>query len=83
VTEFDPPHRVVLTWHLTPEYTFDPDPEQASEIEVRFTPQDGDTLVELEHRGFERRAVGGAVTREAVAGQGGWTDLLQTYAKTF
>ena len=83
VTEYDPPHRLVLTWHLTHEYEFDPDPDKASEIEVSFTPQDGGTLVELEHRGFEKRAAGGAQTREAVSGDGGWTELLQLYAKTF
>jgi uncharacterized protein YndB with AHSA1/START domain len=81
VTAFEPPRRLVLTWHLTPEYKFDPDPDRASEIEVRFTPQDGATLVELEHRGFERHADGGPRIRETVSGTGGWTELLQLYAK--
>ena len=81
VTEWDPPSRVVLTWHLTPEYEFDPDPDRASEVEVRFTPQDGGTLVELEHRGFERRSEGGARTREVVSGPGGWSELVELYAK--
>jgi uncharacterized protein YndB with AHSA1/START domain len=82
VIAWEPPHRVVLSWHLTHEYEFDPDPGNASEIEVRFTPQGDATLVELEHRGFEKHARG-ARTREAVGGSGGWGDLLQTYAKTF
>ena len=50
---------------------------------MRFTPQAGGTLVELEHRGFEKRAAGGAKTRETVSGEGGWTELLQIYAKAF
>jgi uncharacterized protein YndB with AHSA1/START domain len=83
VTEWEPPTRVVLAWHLTQEYEFDPDPASASEVEVRFTPQDGGTLVELEHRGFEKRADGGAVTREKVAAPGGWQDLLEAYARAF
>jgi uncharacterized protein YndB with AHSA1/START domain len=83
VTAWEPPSRLVLTWHLTHEYAFDPDPERASEIEVRFTPQDGGTLVELEHHGFERRTQGGAQTREAVAGPGGWSGLLESYAEAF
>ena len=82
VIAWEPPHRVVLSWHLTHEYEFDPDPRNASEIEIRFTPQGDATLVELEHRGFEKHARG-ARTREAVGGSGGWGDLLQTYAKTF
>jgi uncharacterized protein YndB with AHSA1/START domain len=81
VTAFEPPRRLVLTWHLTPEYKFDPDPDRASEIEVRFTPQDGATLVELEHRGFERHAEGGPRIRETVSGTGGWTELLEIYSK--
>jgi uncharacterized protein YndB with AHSA1/START domain len=81
VTEWDPPRRVVLSWHLTSEYAFDPDPERASEVEVTFTPQDGGTLVALEHRGFERRGDTGARIREAVAGPGGWAELIQMYAK--
>lgn len=83
VTEYDPPHRVLLAWHLTPEWKFDPDPAKATEIEVRFTPQHGGTLVELEHRGFEKHAEYGAGMREAVSSPGGWSDLLQMYAKTF
>jgi hypothetical protein len=33
------------------------------------------------HRGFERRADGGAITREKVSAEGGWSDLLETYAR--
>jgi uncharacterized protein YndB with AHSA1/START domain len=81
VTAYEPPGRLVLSWHLTPEYTFDPDPYKASEIEITFTAADGGTLVELEHRGFERRGEDGARTREAVSAPGGWVDLLEMYAK--
>jgi uncharacterized protein YndB with AHSA1/START domain len=80
VTEWEPPRRVLLAWHLTPEYEFDPDPEMASEVEVRFTPQDGGTLVELEHRGFEKYGDPEKI-RESVTQKGGWGDLLEMYAK--
>ena len=83
VTEYDPPHRVLLAWHLTPEWKYDPDPAKATEVEVRFTAQDGGTLVELEHRGFEKHAEYGAGMREAVSAPGGWADLLRMYAETF
>jgi uncharacterized protein YndB with AHSA1/START domain len=81
VTEWEPPYRVLLAWHLTPEFRFDPDPAKATEVEVRFTPQDGGTLVELEHRGFERHAATGARMRDKVAGPGGWSELLERYAR--
>jgi uncharacterized protein YndB with AHSA1/START domain len=83
VTEFEPPHRVLLAWHLTPEFAFDPDPDKATEVEVTFTPVDGGTLVELEHRGFEKHGEEGAKMREAVSAPGGWADLLELFAKAF
>jgi uncharacterized protein YndB with AHSA1/START domain len=81
VTEYEPPSRLLLAWHLTPDYAFDPDPAKATEIEITFTPSDGGTLVELEHRGFEKHGEAGAKVREAVAAPGGWADLLELYAK--
>jgi uncharacterized protein YndB with AHSA1/START domain len=82
VTAWEPPRRLLLAWHLTAEYEFDPDPDKASEVEVRFTPQDGGTLVELEHRGFERHAVAGAVIRQKVSREGGWGELLELFARS-
>jgi uncharacterized protein YndB with AHSA1/START domain len=81
VTEWDPPHRLVLAWHLTHEYEFDPDPDHTSEIVVTFTPQDGATLVELEHGGFEKFTERGARVRENVSREGGWTELIEMYAR--
>jgi uncharacterized protein YndB with AHSA1/START domain len=80
VTAWEPPHRLLLAWHLTPEYEFDADPAQATEVEVRFTPTDGGTLVELEHRGFEKYGDPEKI-RESVSQKGGWGDLLAMYAK--
>jgi uncharacterized protein YndB with AHSA1/START domain len=82
VTGWEPPHRLLLAWHLTPDYEFDPDPAKATEVEVRFTAQDGGTLVELEHRGFERHPQAGAVIREKVSREGGWGELLELYARS-
>jgi uncharacterized protein YndB with AHSA1/START domain len=81
VTAFEPPHRVVLAWHLNSEWAFDPDPAKATEVEVTFTATDGGTLVELEHRGFEKHGEAGMKMRDAVSAPGGWTDLLEMYAK--
>ena len=81
VTAWEPPHRLLLAWHLTPEYEFDPDPARATEVEISFTPTDGGTLVELEHRGFEKHGETGAGMRDAVSKPGGWGDLLELYAK--
>ena len=81
VTEWDPPHRLQLAWHLTHEYEFDPDSGHASDITVTFTPQDGGTFVEVEHGGFERYAERGARVRENVSREGGWSELVEMYAR--
>ena len=60
VLAWDPPHRVAFSWHVgpghdQPEWKFNPDLSQASELEIRFIPEGpGATLVELEHSKLER-----------------------------
>jgi uncharacterized protein YndB with AHSA1/START domain len=81
VLAYEPPTRVVLSWQLDAEYRFDPDASKAGEVEVTFTPEGGGTRVQLEHRGFERRADGGASVAESVGGENGWGGLLAIYAK--
>ena len=81
VLAYDPPARLVLSWLLDHEFEPDPDPANASEVEVTFTREGDGTRVELEHRGFERRAEGGAQVAESVAGEGGWSGLLVAYAE--
>jgi len=58
----------------------EPDVTQCSEVEVRFTPAtDGTTLVELEHRNFERQGAGGASMRNQVDQPGGWGGLMELF----
>ena len=79
---FDPPSRLVLAWHITEEWGYDPDPEHSSEVEVQFIAESPTrTRVELEHRGFERHGTGGTQIREVVDGPGGWDALLPRYAE--
>jgi uncharacterized protein YndB with AHSA1/START domain len=81
VLVWEPPHRVVVTWQITPQFTAEPDPERASEVEVTFTPESAArTRVDLEHRHFERHGLGFADLRRAVDSPGGWTLLLEAFA---
>jgi uncharacterized protein YndB with AHSA1/START domain len=82
VREVERPERLVLAWHLTPEWKFDPDPAKATEVEVTFTAEDDGTRVTLEHRGFEVHGDAGAGMREAVGAEGGWPELLEKYRAT-
>ena len=82
VLAWEPPNRLVVTWQIDGEWRYDPDPEHASEIEVRFTADGpGQTVVQLEHRHLDR-LVGGQAIHDAIAIQGGgWTSLLELFAK--
>ena len=80
VLVWEPPHRVVFTWQINGRWQFDPDPDHASEIDARFSAAGpAQTLVEVEHRLFER-LVGGQDIRAAIEGGGGWALLLDGFA---
>ncbi|HEV3480400.1 MAG TPA: SRPBCC domain-containing protein [Gaiellaceae bacterium] len=46
VLVWEPPHRLVLRWRVNPN-------RGPTEVEVRFTPENGRTRVDLEHRGWD------------------------------
>ena len=81
VLAWEPPRRLVVTWQINGQWQYDPDPAHASEIEVRFT-ADGPqrTTVELEHRLLDR-LVGGQAIYDAIRGGGGWSALLESFAR--
>jgi uncharacterized protein YndB with AHSA1/START domain len=79
VRELDRPERILLAWHLTPQWQFDPDPAKSTEVEVIFTAEGDGTKVTLEHRGFEVHGEAGAAMRESVDSEGGWPGLLEKY----
>jgi uncharacterized protein YndB with AHSA1/START domain len=81
VLAWEPPGRLVFAWLLTPQWTFEPDPAHASEVEVLFAAAgDAQTVVTLTHSGFDRYASGGDAMREQVDGAGGWGALMDLYA---
>ena len=58
-------------------WTFSPDLSKSSEVEVRFTPMgDSATLVELEHRHFERHEAGAKIAESV---DQGWTPVLAAF----
>ena len=81
VLVYEPPERVVFAWHINGEWQFDPDPEHASEVEVRFVAEGpASTRVELEHRQFERHGDGAASVHGAVGDTSGWNYCLGKFA---
>ncbi len=55
VLAWQPPYRLLLTWQVSPDWTYEPDPACGSEIEVTFTPEGPhQTRVDFTHRHLER-----------------------------
>jgi uncharacterized protein YndB with AHSA1/START domain len=84
VLAYEPPHRVLFSWNISPRWQIETDPQKASEWEVRFiaeTPQR--TRVEIEHRNLDRHGEGWQGARDGVAGDQGWTLYLRRYADLF
>jgi len=71
VLRWEPPGRLVLAWK--PNST----PRPPTEVEVRFTSVEGGTLVELEHRGWERLGEIAAEAREGYSS--GWIPVLARF----
>jgi uncharacterized protein YndB with AHSA1/START domain len=70
VVVWDPPQRFVLRWRVNPE-------RGPTEVEIRFSARDDGTLVELEHRGWDR--VGDEEGRANYAD--GWEVVLGRYVQ--
>jgi uncharacterized protein YndB with AHSA1/START domain len=72
VTAWDPPNRVVFSWHPGR------GDETAQEVELRFIPTDDGARVELEHRGWETLGTKAEATRDGY--ETGWVPVLDRYA---
>ena len=71
VTAWEPPQRLAFTWHPgRAEST-------AQEVAIRFTPVDGGTRVELEHRGWEKLGERAEEARNEY--ESGWDFVLGCY----
>lgn len=76
---WEPPHRFVMAWNVTPYWGYEPDPAKSSEVEVKFTPMGDSTRVDLEHRYFERHGAGADVMRTSIDSPGGWGGLMELF----
>ena len=75
------PGRVLLAWHLGPDFRYDLDPAKSTEIEVQFIAESPSTTrVELVHRGFEVHGERAEELRAPVDSENGWSGLLRMYA---
>ena len=81
VLAYEPPHRLLFSWDISPRWQVETDPEKTSEVEIRFTAEgDGRTRVDLEHRHLDRHGEGWESERDGVAHDQGWPLYLQRFA---
>ena len=84
VLAYEPPHRVVFSWDIGPQWQIETNPDLTSEVEVRFIPEGPDrTRVELEHRHIDRHGPGWQSVADGVNGDQGWPLYLARYAALF
>ena len=81
ILAYEPPNRVVFSWDISPQWRIETDPEQTSEVEVRFIAETPlRTRLELEHRRIERHGPGWEAVIQGVDGDQGWPLYLTRYA---
>ena len=81
ILAFEPPDRLVFSWDIGPSWQLEADPENASEVEVRFVADGPDrTRVELEHRHLDRHGPGWESLSDGVEGDDGWPLYLARFA---
>lgn len=81
ILAYEPYDRVVFSWDIGPDWQLVDDPENASEVEVRFLPEGPDrTRVELEHRHLDRHGPGWEAVRDGIVDDAGWPLYLDRYA---
>ena len=78
VIVWEPPKKLVLAWHLQPDFKYSPDPARASEVALEFIAEGPEaTRLEFEHRNIDRHGEGWEKLRTSV--DPGWTLVLAGY----
>jgi uncharacterized protein YndB with AHSA1/START domain len=81
VLAYEPPHRVLISWDISPRWQIETDPDRTSEVEVRFIAETAArTRVQLEHRKLDRHGDDWQALREGVGGDQGWPLYLHRFA---
>ena len=80
ILAWEPPHRLVFSWDISPRWQLESDLDLTSEVEVRFVADAPDrTRVELEHRHLDRHGTGWESVAQGVEGEEGWPHYLARF----
>jgi uncharacterized protein YndB with AHSA1/START domain len=84
ILAYDPPSRVVFSWDIGPTWQLESNPDNASEVEVRFIAESPTrTRVELEHRHIDRHGPDWQSVSDGVGHDQGWPLYLDRYVGLF
>ncbi len=84
VLVYEPPTRVVFSWDISPQWELETNPDNTSEVEVRFIAETPDrTRVELEHRHLDRHGPGWESMPDELGNEHGWPLYLNRFAALF
>ena len=84
VLAYEPPDRVVFSWDISPQWQLETNPDNTSEVEVRFVAETPvRTRVELEHRHLDRHGPDWRAVSDGVGHDQGWPLYLARYAGLF
>ena len=79
VVAWEPPDRLVVTWQISPAWTYDP--SLVTTVEVRFVEEAPDrTRVELEHRDLDRFGPEAERMRQVFSDPSAWGATLEAFA---
>lgn len=82
VLAYDPPHRILISWDISPRWQLETDRDRASEVEIRFIAEGAErTRVQIEHRNLDRHGEAWEGLRDGIGGDQGWPLYMQRYAK--
>jgi len=81
VLAWEPPHRLVLSWHLDGNWEIDPDPSHASEVEITFVAEGPKlTRVTVDHHDLDRHLTGADSVRKGISSPEGLPGIVARYA---
>ena len=80
VLKWSPPERLTITWQIDPNRVPQPNPENASTIDIVFKAvSDSETEVLFEHRDIHKHGEGAQAYRDALNSEYGWPFILRRY----
>lgn len=82
VLVWEPPSRLTFSWQIAADRVPQPNPERASEVDVRFEEVTKEsTRVSLVHRAWERHGNDARGYRNALGSERGWSFILDQYRR--